>query len=207
MGLLSSVIGAGASIIGGERANRANAKESKRNRKFQERMSSTAHQREVKDLIAAGLNPILSATGGGGASTPGGSMARMENSARDVSSNISKTAQLKTQIEATKAGTNLNNEQAAVAAETAKLVKEKILTEQATAKNMASNANIREMESELFTDLTGLLEAKIFAPIGQAFGLKVPKLPSRKATKSTGSTRFRSDQYQPIKTKPKPKGN
>lgn len=52
-----------------------NAAEAARSRDWQQMMSDTAHQREVADLRAAGLNPILSASGGNGAPVTSGATA------------------------------------------------------------------------------------------------------------------------------------
>lgn len=52
-----------------------NAAEAAKNRDWQQMMSNTAHQREVADLQAAGLNPILSASGGNGAAVTSGATA------------------------------------------------------------------------------------------------------------------------------------
>ncbi|WNK13837.1 MAG: DNA pilot protein [Microvirus sp.] len=110
-------------------ANSQNKSMSKAQMAFQERMSNTAHQREVADLRAAGLNPVLSATGGSGASTPVGSMARAENPAKDFSRDIFSAVQLrqiqkeqlKNDMELKASNVRLNDQNALLSAEQAKL--------------------------------------------------------------------------------------
>lgn len=73
-----------------EMANAYNANQAQINRDFQEYMSNTAHQREVRDLQAAGLSPVLSANAG--ATTPGGAMAQTSDNLTSVFGNMANTA-------------------------------------------------------------------------------------------------------------------
>lgn len=137
--ILGGIAGGVASAWGQSQANEANLEIARENRWWQEKMSNTAHQREVADLKAAGLNPILSAHGGG-ASTPSGSTAQMgnvvpESSARMVAldsqrlrADIGRTKQeideSKTRQVAEKAAAASHSAQAAKAIAEAEIIRE-----------------------------------------------------------------------------------
>lgn len=97
-------IGAGASMWGQSAANRAQAGFSDKQMGFQERMAGTAHQREVADLKKAGLNPILSA-GGGGAASPGGAQPNIKSITEGLSSSAVGAVRLKADLKAIQAST------------------------------------------------------------------------------------------------------
>lgn len=84
---------AGIDYLGEREARGADLASAREQMAFQERMSSTAHQREVADLKAAGLNPVLSANAG--ASSPVGSSINAENMTRGLSPAIGTALELR----------------------------------------------------------------------------------------------------------------
>jgi hypothetical protein len=99
--LPAAIIGGGIARKGAKSANQETRASTAKQMAFQERMSNTAHQRQVRDLRRAGINPILSAKLGG-ASTPQGASYTAQNAGlaatqgfQQVSSGISSISSAK----------------------------------------------------------------------------------------------------------------
>lgn len=160
-GITSSLVGGTASTLGtdsgtimsgipflgegfaAKNANDFSAQQAQKQMDFQREMSNTAHQREVADLRAAGLNPILSA-GGSGSSSPSGAMATGQAGSGAGSS--AKFIQAMFNLERDQARASINKDKAdtELANETKEVQKKQTEVLTHTAKEAKANAEIRE---------------------------------------------------------------
>tara|TARA_R110002072_G_scaffold196017_3_gene353390 strand:+ start:4853 stop:5599 length:747 start_codon:yes stop_codon:yes gene_type:complete len=165
---VGSLIGAGASLYGGESRNQAQEAQSAQQMAFQERMSNTAHQRQIKDLKAAGLNPILSAKYGG-ASSPLGSQAQIQDAISPAVSTAFQSKMIQAQVtkakaEAVKATAEADNAKS----QNANIPKQGVLLDQQakntkadTRKKIGEILNLRSIETKLKSETQNNYETRV----------------------------------------------
>lgn len=158
----------GASLIGASSAkatNEAQANLARESFGRQKGETDTAHQREIADLRAAGLNPILSAKYGG-SSSAGQSVPVIRNPYESLQGGVSSATALKLQSELTKAQIDtqrsqyaLNSANAVKSARESDVVAQKVQQEQVRTEVMQ-----KEKQSK-----TNWFRRNVTAPLGQAF--------------------------------------
>ncbi|AXL14706.1 DNA pilot protein [Microviridae sp.] len=119
MGLLSSIVGGGASLLGGLFQNASAKAAAQQQQKFQEKTLRHQYQWGMEDMRKAGLNPILAYKQGGAGSASGSSYtpqnvgsAAVQGASTAAASAIAQKMQ-DAQLENIKADTGLKNDQAA----------------------------------------------------------------------------------------------
>lgn len=120
-------LGAAASALGTMYANKQKQEYNDRVNQQSIELANTAHQREVADLKAAGLNPILSANAG--AQTPGLTVAQIDDPSKTSTAAYSAAKQLQLQQKEMMSRIDLNSASAEKVRSEKKLVEQQAVSE------------------------------------------------------------------------------
>lgn len=186
--IAGAVVGGLLANKGAKDQNAANAGQSQAQMDFQERMSNTAHQREIVDLRKSGLNPILSAKGG--ASTPGGAQAQMVNTAKAGVDAARESSLISAQLKNLQADTYAKQTAGDLSDTSAGLQAKKQQTEELIQQQVRANTSgvlqtnaLQKIDLDMFSDAELLKNAKSLGLSPSAFATFLKTLKSLKGNK------------------------